>query len=140
MIAVRNLAVAIVLFVAAIPNVANACFAPPTPFDPRGFQSGVIIQGTILSSERKGRMINVTMSVERVVQGNYQSDSYSFAFFGSFGDGACPPASTQIVPNGQKLVVYLERRDAGLWRKGWMHFERAAELDYRVRIPSASDR
>jgi len=42
--------------------------------------------------------------------------------------------------DGAKLVVYLEQRDAGLWRKGWMHFDEAAQRDYRVRVPPAQQR
>lgn len=85
-------------------------------------------------------MISVTLKVEKVLQGRYHSGEYTFSFFPAEHSGECLPASTQAVPKGQRLVVYLEPRDAGLWRKGWMHFEEAAQRDYRVRVPSDQQR
>lgn len=127
------------LLAAAAPQVAYACFTPTVPFDPSEFHSGVILEGVIQSSHREGRMISVTLNVERVVQGQYLVRSYTFSFFPAEHGGECLPASTQVVPKGQRLVVYLERRDAGLWRKGWMHFEDAVLRDYRVRVPSSQN-
>jgi hypothetical protein len=111
------------------PVVAEACTVPTKPFDPSEFSSGVILEGVILSSEREGRMLSVTLTVEKVLQGQYRSGEYTFSFFPAEHAGECLPASTQIVPKGQRLVVYLERRDVGLWRKGWMHFEEAGHLE-----------
>lgn len=116
---------------------SEACSHATKRFDPSEFSSGVILEGVIQSSEREGRMISVTLKVEKVLQGQYRSGEYTFSFFPAESAGECSPASTQVVPKGQRLVVYLERRDAGLWRKGWMHFEEAELKDYRVRAPSA---
>lgn len=82
-------------------------------------------------------MIIVTFKVEKVLKGQSSSGEYTFSFFPAEHAGECLPARTQVVPKGQRLVVYLERRDAGLWRKGWLHFEEAVRRDYRVRVPSA---
>jgi hypothetical protein len=125
---------------AATPVPSEACSVPTKPFDPSEFSSGVILEGVIQTSEREGRMISVTLKVEKVLQGQYRSGEYTFSFFPAEYGGECLPASTQVVPKGQRLVVYLERRDAGLWRKGWMHFEEAELRDYRVRVPSAQQR
>ena len=139
MFAWKVITFALLLFAVAVPHNVSACSLKTTPFDPKEFTSGVILEGVIQSSHREGRMIVVTLDVERVVQGRFDSEHYTFSFFPAEGGGACLPASTQVVPTGQRLVVYLERRDAGLWRTGWMHFEDAQAQDYRVRIPSAQD-
>ena len=128
------------LMAAATSVPAEACTVPTKPFDPAEFSSGVILEGVIEASVREGRMISVTLKVEKVLQGRYYSGEYTFSFFPAESGGECLPASTQVVPKGQRLVVYLERRDAGLWRKGWMHFEEAAQRDDRVRVPSALQR
>ena len=139
MFAWKAITFALLLLFVAIPNGVSDCPLRTIPFDPKEFTSGVILEGVIQSSHREGRMIVVTLDVERVVQGRFDSEDYTFSFFPAEGGRACLPASTQVVPIGQRLVVYLERRDAGLWRKGWMHFEDAQAQDYRVRIPSAQD-
>lgn len=136
----KKFIVVVLLISALFPSIASACSVPTVPFDPNSFRSGVILEGVIHSSQREGRMIRVTLNVERVVQGRYDLDAYTFSFFDGYGGGTCLPASTSIVPKGQRLVVYLERRDHGLWRKGWMHFSDAEEQDYRVRIPSRRSR
>jgi hypothetical protein len=136
----HSLLIAAALMAAATPVPAEACTVPTKPFDPAEFRSGVILEGAIQSSEREGRMISVTLKVEKVHQGQFRADEYVFSFFPAESSGECLPASTQIVPTGQRLVVYLEQRDAGLWRKGWMHFDEAAQRDYRVRVPPAQQR
>lgn len=128
------LLIIVATFLAVVtPVPSEACTVRTKPFDPSEFGSGVILEGVIQSSERAGRMIRVTLKVEKVLQGRYRSGEYTFSFFSVEYGGECLPASTQVVPKGQRLVVYLERRDAGLWRKGWMHFEEAELKDYRVR-------
>jgi len=136
----HHLLITATILAAATPVPAEACTVPTKPFDPSEFRSGVILEGVIESSEREGRMISVTLKVEKVHQGQFRADEYVFSFFPAENSGQCLPASTQIVPKGQRLVVYLEQRDAGLWRKGWMHLEEAAQRDYRVRVPSAQQR
>lgn len=138
--ALRLLLLVAAFLAVATPVPSEACSVPTKPFDPSEFSSGVILEGVIQSSEREGRMISVTLKVEKVLQGQYRSGEYTFSFFPAEYGGECLPASTQVVPTGQRLVVYLERRDAGLWRKGWMHFDEAMLRDHRVRVPSTQQR
>lgn len=114
------------------PSAASACFVPPQPFSPQEFQRGVILEGVVQSTRRNGQRVEVTIEVRRVRQGSYTGKTYAFAFLDSMGDGPCPPRSTRVVPDGQKLVVYLEKRAETLTPIGWMHSEDARRQDSRL--------
>ena len=136
----RNLFLALLVASTGFVSPAMACSVPPVRFEPSDFKGGVILQGVIENSRQEGRMTYVTIKVDRVVQGSYEAAQYSFSFYASKGGGACPPPGTHVLPNGQKLVVYLERRDSGLWRKSWLSFDDAKTRDYRVRTPTRHNR
>lgn len=70
----HSLRIAAALMAAATPVPAEACTVPTKPFDPAEFRSGVILEGVIQSSEREGRMISVTLKVEKVHQGQFRAD------------------------------------------------------------------
>ena len=113
-------------------NAAWACSVPTEPFDPNKFRHGIILDGIVKSSNRSERDTLVNVDVRGLVQGTYTQSFNNFKFIHWGGPGTCRPASTEDLPRGQRIIVYVSDKHGVLRVNGWLHFNDALRKDRRV--------